>query len=71
LKGTLQAHLNDVLEWREFDRERISERIEQITPRLCRAELEPVLPEELYKKLEAEGFESLRNAIRTVFAEWL
>jgi nucleotidyltransferase AbiEii toxin of type IV toxin-antitoxin system len=71
LKGTLRAHLNDALAWREFDRQRINERIEQITPRLCRAELEPVLPDEVYRKLEAEGFESLRGAIRTVFAEWL
>ena len=71
LKGTLRAHLNDALAWREFDRERINERIEQITPKLCRAELEPVLPEEVYKKLETGGFESLREAIRTVFAEWL
>lgn len=58
LKSTLRAHLNDALAWREFDRERINERIEQITPRLCRAELEPVLPDKVYKKLEAEGFES-------------
>ena len=71
LKGSLHAHLNDALAWREFDRERINERIEQITPKLCRAELEPVLPDEVYGKLEAEGFKSLRDAIRTVFAEWL
>lgn len=29
LKGTLRAHLNDALAWREFDRERINERIER------------------------------------------
>jgi len=67
----LHAHLSDAIAWREFDRERINERIEQITPKLCRAELEPVLPDEIYRKLEAEGFKSLRDAIRTVFAEWL
>lgn len=71
LKGTLRAHLNDALAWREFDRERINERIEQMTPKLCRAELEPVLPDEVYRKLEAEGFKSLRDAIRAVFADWL
>ncbi len=71
LKGTLRAHLSDALKWHEFDRERINERIEQVTAKLCRAELEPVLPNDIYRELEAEGFESLREAIRTVFAEWL
>lgn len=36
LKGNLHAHLNDAVAWQEFDRERINERIEQITPKLCR-----------------------------------
>ncbi len=71
LKGNLRAHLHDALAWREFDRGRINDRIEQITPKLCRAELEPVLPDEVYRKLEAEGFKSLRNTIKIVFAEWL
>ena len=71
LKGTLRAHLNDALAWREFDSEQIDDRIDQITPKLCRAELELVLPEEVYKKLEAEGFKTLRDSMRTVFAEWL
>lgn len=71
LGKTLQAHLNDLMMWRELDAEQINERIEQITPKLCRAELKSVLPEEVYKRLEAEEFESLRAATRTVFGEWL
>ena len=51
------------------DTEQIDERIEQITPKLCRAELKSVLPEELYKSLNVEEFESLRAALRALFAE--
>ena len=71
LDETLKAHLNDLVMWRELDAEQINERIEQITPKLCRAELKPVLPEEVYRSLELEEFESLRAAVRTLFADWL
>lgn len=71
LDEALKAHLNDLVLWRELDAEQIKERIEQITPKLCRAELKSVLPEEVYSSLEVEEFESLRAAVRTLFAEWL
>ena len=71
LDETLKAHLNDLLMWRELDAEQINERIEQVTPKLCRAELKSVLPEEVYSSLEGEEFESLRVAVRTLFAKWL
>jgi Nucleotidyl transferase AbiEii toxin, Type IV TA system len=71
LDETLKAHLNDLVMWRELDAEQINERVEQITPKLCRAELKSVLPEEVYSSLEVEEFESLRAAVRTLFAEWL
>ena len=71
LDATLKAHLNDLVMWRELDAEQINERIEQITPKLCRAELKSVLPEEVYSSLELEEFESLRAAVRTLFADWL
>ena len=71
LDETLKAHLNDLIMWRELDAEQINERIEQITPKLCRAELKSVLPEEMYDSLEAEEFKSLRAAARSVFGEWL
>jgi len=57
--------------WRELDADQINERIEQITPKLCRAELKSVLPEEVYSSLELEEFERLRAAVRTLFADWL
>jgi hypothetical protein len=42
-----------------------------VNPKLCRAELKPVLPDEVYTELERDGFEILRAALRSVFAEWL
>jgi hypothetical protein len=71
LDETLKGHLNDLVMWRELDAEQINERIRQITPKLCRAELKSVLPEEVYSSLETEEFESLRAAVRALFAEWL
>jgi hypothetical protein len=71
LDQTLQGHLNDLLKWRELDAEQIKERIDQITAKLCQAELKSVLPEEVYARLEHEEFESLRATVRTLFAEWL
>jgi hypothetical protein len=57
--------------WREMDWEQITERIEKVDARLCRAELKPVLPDDVYAELEGEGFESLRAAVRRVFGDWL
>jgi hypothetical protein len=71
LDAVLRGHLHDALLWRELDREQIRERIEKLDVKLCRAELKPVLPDHVYVELEGEGFESLRAAVRSVFAEWL
>ncbi len=71
LDAVLKGHLHDALMWREMDREQITERIEKVDARLCRAELKPVLPDDVYAELEGEGFESLRAAVRSVFGEWL
>jgi hypothetical protein len=67
----LKAHLNDALLWREIGREQIGERIEQITPKLCRAELQSVLPANIYANLQKNDFESLRAAVRSLFSEQL
>src|SRR5258708_29946641 len=71
LDAVLKGHLHDALMWREMDREQITERIEKVDARLCRAELKPVLPDDVYAELEGEGFESLRAAVRSVFGGWL
>lgn len=71
LDEALKGQLNDLVMWRELHAEQINQRIEQITPKLCRSELKSVLPEEVYNSLELEEFESLRASVRTLFAEWL
>ncbi len=71
LDATLKSHLQDAILWREVDGDQIKERIGKIDTKLCRAELRPVLPEDLYIDLEREGFESLRAAVKSVFGEWL
>ena len=48
LDETLKTRLNDLVMWRELD----ADQTKQITPKLCRAELKPVLPEEVYNSLE-------------------
>jgi hypothetical protein len=70
LDSQLKAHLHDALMWREVDRGQINERIEKVDRKLCRAELKPVLPEDVYAELEKDDFEILRAALRKVFAEW-
>ncbi|HEY1471410.1 MAG TPA: nucleotidyl transferase AbiEii/AbiGii toxin family protein [Candidatus Acidoferrum sp.] len=71
LDAVLRGHLEDALKWREVSREDIHERIETVNQKLCRAELKPVLPEEVYAELEQDNFEILRAALRHVFADWL
>jgi hypothetical protein len=71
LDSVLKGHLEDALKWREVSREEIHERIERVNQKLCRAELKPVLPDEVYTELERDDFEILRAALRSVFAEWL
>jgi Nucleotidyl transferase AbiEii toxin, Type IV TA system len=55
LDATLKGHLEDALKWREVSREEINERIESVNQKLCRAELKPVLPEEVYAELEQDN----------------
>ena len=71
LDAVLKGHLEDALKWREVSREEINERIQSVNQKLCRAELKPVLPEGVYAKLEQDNFETLRAALRSVFADWL
>jgi hypothetical protein len=71
LDSVLKGHLEDALKWREVGGEEILERIERVNQKLCRAELKPVLPDEVYTELERDDFEILRAALRSVFAEWL
>ena len=47
LTGNLKNHLEDML-YGEFDADRIRERITQVDPKRCRAELKDKLPDEVY-----------------------
>jgi hypothetical protein len=71
LDSVLKGHLEDALKWREVGRQEITERIERVNQKLCRAELKPVLPDEVYTELEQDDFEILRAALRSLFADWL
>jgi hypothetical protein len=67
----LRGHLEDALKWKEVDANEINTRIKRLDAKTCRAELKPVLPDEVYAELEHDDFELLRAAVRSVFREWL
>jgi Nucleotidyl transferase AbiEii toxin, Type IV TA system len=71
LDAVLKGHLADALKWREIGSKDIAERIEKVDHKLCRAELRPVLPDEVYAELEQDDFAILRAALRSVFKQWL
>jgi len=48
-----------------------SARIEQVNARICEPELQPFLPEEIYRDLVKHDFQPLRDALITLFSEWL
>lgn len=72
LDENLKAHLMDgaaseLLEDPKF----ITSRIDQVNSRTCRPELQPYLPKDIYTELESTDFETLRETLRQLFAEWL
>ena len=71
LDNTLRPHLEDLIAMKELDKESIEARIEAVTAKLCTVELRPVLPLPLFEQLEKEGFEAIRQSLRTVFSDWL
>jgi Nucleotidyl transferase AbiEii toxin, Type IV TA system len=71
LDQTLRAHLEDFIAMNELDKESIEARIEAVTAKLCTVELRPVLPLPLFEQFEKEGFDPIRQSLRTVFSDWL
>src|SRR5882762_9383376 len=71
LNTQLQSHLSDALAIKEIGRNELMARIEQVTPKLCRAHLSDVLPAGQYATLERVDFEPLVSALRKVFQTWL
>lgn len=71
LDANLKSHLQDSLTWREIEGEDIQNRIADVNEDLCRAELKDFLPERIYEPLAKDGFQSLRDALRQLFKEWI
>jgi len=71
LSEPLQSHFSDALAMREVGRNHLLARIEQVTPKLCRAHLSDVLPASQYAALERSHFEPLLLALREVLQPWL
>lgn len=72
LDNNLKAHLADGPAAEKLeDSDFIVKRISQVNSKTCKPELQPYLPKDLYEELEKVDFESLRRALRELFAEWL
>jgi hypothetical protein len=71
VEHTLRLHLEDFIAMNELDTESIKARVEAVSPKLCTVQLRPVLPPPLFEQLEKEGFEPLRQSLRTAFSDWL
>ncbi|MBZ5527554.1 MAG: nucleotidyl transferase AbiEii/AbiGii toxin family protein [Acidobacteriia bacterium] len=71
LAAELEDGLADSLAMRELDGEDLAALIATIDAKKCAAELQSVLPVEIYRPLEAVGFEPLRASLRTLFRKWL
>ena len=71
LSTALRSHLFDALAMREIGRNELIARIDQVTPKLCRAHLADVLPTDQYVALDRADFEPLVSALRKVFEPWL
>ena len=71
LNANLRAHLQDTMLANEIDSNTIANRIDRVDRNLCRAELKPILPADVYAALEGAEFEPLREALRRVYGEWL
>jgi hypothetical protein len=71
LDESLRPHLEDFIAMNELDKESIKVRIEAVTAKLCTVELRTVLPLPLFEQLEQEGFEPMRQSLRTVFSDWV
>jgi predicted nucleotidyltransferase len=71
LDKTLRLYFEDLMAMKERDKESIQARIAAVTAKLCTVELRQVLPLSLFEQLEKEGFEAIRQSLRTVFSDWL
>lgn len=71
LGANLKAHLQDTILANEIDSNAVFDRIDRVDKNLCRLELKPILPPDVYDALENAEFEPLREALRELYGEWL
>jgi hypothetical protein len=71
LSANLRGHLQDTMLANEIDSHTIADRIDRVDKNLCRVELKPILPPEVYAVLEGAEFEPLRKALRRLYGELL
>jgi len=71
LNDVLKVHLCDGPAADRLELEFINQRIAQITRKRCQPELQPFLPEDLYRELDRADFRPLREAVSILFAAWL
>lgn len=67
----LRAHLQDTMLANEIDSHAIANRIDRVDKNLCREELKPILPPDVYAALEGAEFEPLREALNRLYGELL
>jgi len=71
LNLNLQGHLADTVLANGIDEDTILERIEHINVNRCQSELKPILPADVYSKLEEADFEPLRSGLEELYQQWL
>jgi len=71
LSEQFENHLDDALKNNEIDADAIAARIKQVNERLCKAELQSVLPTDVFDRLEREHFQPLRDPLNELYARWL
>lgn len=71
LGNNLKSILTDTLMSWEIESEDIVNRIEQVNVRRCAAELQPVLPSNVFETLARDRFKPLRDALYRLYADWL
>lgn len=72
LSETLKIHLVDgPAAERLEDPAYIADRIAEVNASICRPELQPFLPEDVYRELARSDFKALRDALTALYGEWL
>jgi predicted nucleotidyltransferase component of viral defense system len=71
LNGALEEQVDATLSWEQMSSPDIQNRIALVDDKRCRVELEPKLPEEIYRPLEKAHFQPLRDVLTELFKRWI